>query len=44
MSEPATQLVVYPPEDLESLNIDHGILACANPNVELLSIGPLQKR
>ncbi|WP_461169954.1 DUF4232 domain-containing protein [Arthrobacter sp. Z1-15] len=44
VSEQATQLVVYPPDDLESLNIDHQILACANPNVELLSVGPVQKR
>ena len=44
VSEQATQLVVYPPDELESLNIDHQILACANPNVELLSVGPLQKR
>lgn len=40
----ATKLLVYPPEDLESLAIPHDVLACENPNVELLSIGALQKR
>ncbi|MCC3267508.1 DUF4232 domain-containing protein [Arthrobacter gengyunqii] len=40
----ATKLLVYPPEDLQSLEIPHEILACENPNVELLSIGALQKR
>lgn len=44
VSEPAAQLVVFPPENLESLSIDHAVLACANPNVELLSVGPVQKR
>lgn len=41
---PATKLLVYPPEDLNSLVIPHEALACENPNVELLSIGALQKR
>lgn len=40
----ATKLLVYPPEDLQSLAIPHDVLACENPNVELLSIGALQKR
>ncbi|WP_207377519.1 DUF4232 domain-containing protein [Arthrobacter sunyaminii] len=40
----ATKLLVYPPEDLQALEIPHEILACENPNVELLSIGALQKR
>ena len=43
-SRPAAQLLVYPPEDLDALAIDHQVLGCANPNVELLSIGALQKR
>ena len=43
-SHPATELMVYPPEDLESLRIEHAILACENPNVELMSVGVLQKR
>lgn len=43
-SHQATQLMVYPPEDLESLTIEHPILACENPNVELLTISTLQKR
>ena len=41
---PATQLLVYPPEDLESVAIGHETVACENPNVELLSVGPLLKR
>ncbi len=41
---PATKLLVYPPEDLNALAIPHEVLACENPNVELLSIGALQKR
>ncbi|MET4060385.1 hypothetical protein ABIB35_001930 [Arthrobacter sp. UYP6] len=43
-SHQATELMVYPPEDLESLRIEHAVLACENPNVELMSIGALQKR
>lgn len=41
---PATQLRVYPPEDLESVVLQHEAVACENPNVQLLSVGPLQKR
>lgn len=44
VAHPATQLLVYPPEDLESVSIQHEVVACENPNVELLSVGPLQKR
>ncbi|MBP3044750.1 DUF4232 domain-containing protein [Arthrobacter jiangjiafuii] len=43
-AQPATQLLVYPPEDLESVAIAHEALACANSDVELLSVGTLQKR
>lgn len=43
-SHQATQLMVYPPEDLQPLMIEHPILACENPNVELLTISTLQKR
>ena len=43
VAEQATQLLVYPPEDLEALTIPHEVLACANPNVELLGVGPLQQ-
>ncbi len=44
VAETSANLVVYPPENLEYLNIAHETLACANPNVELLSIGPVEKR
>ena len=44
VAEPSANLVVYPPENFESLNIARETLACANPNVELLSIGPIAKR
>lgn len=44
VAETSANLVVYPPDNFESLNIPHEMLACANPNVELLSVGPVEKR
>lgn len=40
----AAQLLVYPPDDTNSLTVAHEILACGNANIELLGVGTLQKR
>lgn len=43
-AQPVTQLLVYPPDDLAALTVAHDALGCTNPDIELLSVGPLQKR